>query len=165
MALAMLEECDTLHWREYEDLRDKYHALQRAYNELAAEHNRVVAATRPRQHIGRPLAASHSQKADVLKRREAGQSLRSIADDTGLSLRTVCTITEKADGVDRATRKRLERIDPARIRLSAAEHRSRKKILPNSRPLQCRDQAGQGLAQGSEGALRIGSRQKPPSFK
>jgi DNA-binding IclR family transcriptional regulator len=46
----------------------------------------------------------------VLKRRKAGQSLRSIADDTGLSLQTVRTATGKADGTDRATTNRLQRI-------------------------------------------------------
>jgi hypothetical protein len=61
----------------------------------------------------------------VLKRRKAGQPLRGIADDTGLSLRTVRTITEKAEGVDRATTARLQRIAPDR--LAEAKERSRKR--------------------------------------
>ena len=48
----------------------------------------------------------------MLRRRKAGQSLRDIADDTTLSQRTVRTIVDKADGVDRATLARLERIAP-----------------------------------------------------
>ena len=92
---------------------DQLCALRKRWNKIVAEYNAVVA---PRlRNVGRPLDASPTQQADVLERRKAGQSLRDIADDTTLSLRTVRTIIDKADGVDRATLARLERIDVFRM--------------------------------------------------
>jgi hypothetical protein len=62
------------------------------------------------RNIGRPLAAGPRQVKDVRERRKAGQSIRSIALDTNLSEGTVRTIIGKAEGTDRATLARLERI-------------------------------------------------------
>jgi hypothetical protein len=107
----------------YDELREKHYALVKDWNRFVPGYNAVVA---PRmRNFGRPLAASESQQSDVMKRRKAGQSLRAIADETGLSLRTVRTITEKADGVDRATLARLQRIAPNRV--AEAKERSRKR--------------------------------------
>jgi Homeodomain-like domain len=50
------------------------------------------------RNIGRPLAASDAQRATVLKLHKAQHSLRSIAEDVNLSLRTVRTIIDKRDG-------------------------------------------------------------------
>jgi hypothetical protein len=66
------------------------------------------------------------QKTDVLKRRKAGQSLRSIAKSTSLSLQTVRTIIDKPIRKDRATSTRLERI--TRNRLADAAEQSNKRI-------------------------------------
>jgi hypothetical protein len=48
----------------------------------------------------------------VRARRKRGESLRAIAENTALSLQTVRTILEEADGTDRATMARLERLAP-----------------------------------------------------
>jgi hypothetical protein len=66
------------------------------------------------RNVGRPLAASEAQIAEVRRSRRAGRSLRGIADDTGLGLPTVRTIVGQMDSCDRTTvkhRKRLEQID------------------------------------------------------
>ena len=107
----------------YHTLMDRYLDLSKRWNKIIPYYNAVVA---PRlRNLGRPLAASLAQKADVLKRRKAGQSLRGIADETFLSLRTVRTIVDKANGVDRATLARLQRIMPDRLeRLAQARERA-----------------------------------------
>jgi hypothetical protein len=110
--------------RECEEKEQKYFALRADWNKFFPKYNAVVAPRR--RNFGRPLAASNAQRADVLKRRKAGQSLRSIADDTNLSLRTVRTIIDKADRVDRATLARLERIAPDK--LAEAHLRARKRL-------------------------------------
>lgn len=99
--------------QRYEELHDKYTALRKDWNRFVPLYNAKVAPLR--RNFGRPLAASDAQKADVLRRRKAGQSLRTIADETNLGLRTVRTIVDKANGVDRATLARLERIAPDRL--------------------------------------------------
>jgi hypothetical protein len=50
------------------------------------------------QPVGRPLAASAAQCAEVLKLHKAGRSLRGIVEDTNLGLNTVRTIVGKAHG-------------------------------------------------------------------
>jgi hypothetical protein len=54
----------------------------------------------------------------------AGESIRSIAENMELSVRTVRTIIDKKDGVDRATLTRLQRIAPDKV----AEARARRSI-------------------------------------
>jgi hypothetical protein len=67
----------------------------------------------------------------VLKRHKAGQSLRSIAEDTNLGLRTVRTIIDKADGVDRATLARLQRIAPNKLAEARERmHRRARALIP-----------------------------------
>jgi hypothetical protein len=63
------------------------------------------------QDVGRPLAASDAQAAQVLKLRRQGKSLRGIADETNLSLQTVRTIVDQKRGKDRTTKARRERIE------------------------------------------------------
>jgi hypothetical protein len=59
-------------------------------------------------------------------------SLRRIADKTNLGLQTVRTIAEKAAGSDRATIKRLARIDPDNATFAAYKARKRTRdTLPN----------------------------------
>jgi hypothetical protein len=60
--------------------------------------------------IGRPIAASEAQKAEIVKHHKRGRSSRWIAEEMSLSRRTVTTIIGKLDGSDRTTnlhRKRL----------------------------------------------------------
>jgi hypothetical protein len=54
---------------------------------------------------------------------KAGMSLREIAEETSLGVRTVRTIIDKGDGVDRTTVKYLQRVKPE----DAAAWRSRKR--------------------------------------
>ena len=118
------------HWeegliQERDRLQEMYLALRGKWNKLVPEYNASVAPRR--RNFGRPLAASESQQLDVLKRRnDQGQSLRAIADETNLSLRTVRTIVDKGDRKDRGTLARLQRIAPNR--LAEAEERSRKRM-------------------------------------
>jgi aspartate oxidase len=67
------------------------------------------------QNVGRPLAASKAQCADVLQRRRAGESLRSIAEQTNLGLATVRTIIAKRSGMDRTTKKHRQRAERIEI--------------------------------------------------
>ena len=85
-------------WQQHAALWERHRALLREWNKTVAQFNAVVA---PRA-IGRPLAASEAQQAEVLKQRKAGASLRTITAATGLSLRTVRTIVEKAASKGRA---------------------------------------------------------------
>ena len=55
--------------------------------------------------IGRPLAASEAQIKQVMELRNAGTSLRGIADDTNLRLNTVRTIIDKKHNAGRAGRR------------------------------------------------------------
>lgn len=97
----------------YDEQRGKYLALLRAWNRFVPQYNAIVA---PRQrNFGRPLGASESQQTEVLRLHKAGLTLRGIADQMALGLRTVRTIIEKRDGVDRATLARLARIAPDKL--------------------------------------------------
>lgn len=110
-------------WDEFEILLDKHKKLVTKWNANVADFNRVVAP----KDIGRPLAASETQQADVLKRHKAGESLRAIAKATSLGVRTVRTIIEKPAGADRASRQAKERKRIAFDRMRAAAFRARKR--------------------------------------
>ena len=92
---------------------DRYEALLAKWNAFVPEYNKVVA--QKKRNFGRPPAASNAQAARVLDLHKADQSLRSIAEDINIGVRTLRTIIDKKDGVDRATQARLERIAPDRI--------------------------------------------------
>ena len=92
---------------------DRYEALLAKWNAFVPEYNEVVA--QKKRNFGRPPAASNAQAARVLDLHKADQSLRSIAEDINIGVRSVRTIIDKKDGVDRATQARLERIAPDRI--------------------------------------------------
>ena len=109
---------------QYSDLLEKYNKLVRKWNKFIGDYNRTVA---PRG-LGRPLEASDAQVKEVRKLRKAENSLRAIAAQTGLGLRTVRTIIDKDAGIGRIGKRtnllRKREID----RLRAAEYRSRKRI-------------------------------------
>lgn len=105
----------------HDRLVDKYNALLRQWNKNVADFNAVVA---PRD-VGRPLAASDAQCVTVRKMHKAGASLREIADETNLGLRTVRTIIGRDSKSDRTTVKRLARIDPDRAAMIS--HKARKR--------------------------------------
>jgi hypothetical protein len=87
---------------------DKYRDLLKEWNRFAPEFNAKVR----HRNVGRPLAASDAQVEQVLKLHKSGTSLRGIAEETSLGLRTIRTIIDRPDGRDRTSRKHLERIKP-----------------------------------------------------
>ena len=89
---------------------EKYQMLLRNWNRFVPEWNALV---RPR-NVGRPLAASEAQVAEVLKLHKAGGSLRGIADATSLGLATVRTIIGQKNGTDRTTVKHLKLVKAAK---------------------------------------------------
>ncbi len=105
---------------------DCYMALVKDWNKFVPAYNTAVI----KRNVGRPLAASDAQVATVRKLRADGLSLRAIAEETSLGLKTVCTIIDKGAGVDRTTIKHLQRIDPVRAaeRLWQARRRSREAL-------------------------------------
>jgi hypothetical protein len=105
---------------------DRHNDLVDRWNALVKDWNRYARFTRA-QDVGRPLAASDAQVQAVLKLRKASKSLRDIEIETGLSLRTVRTITGKADGSDRTTCKHRDRIllDKAGVAHEKAQRRTR----------------------------------------
>ena len=63
--------------------------------------------------------------ARVLKLHKAGQSLRSIAEDVNLSVRTVRTIVDKKDGVDRSRVARIKLVEPSLLAGITAQRKVR----------------------------------------
>jgi hypothetical protein len=110
-------------WDEHLAALKEHQALIRQWNKFVPEYNAIVS---PRER-GRPLAASKAQQADVLKRHKRRASLRKIAAATSLSLRTVRTIVEKAEGRGRTSKRTNEVRRKAFDRLRAAGYRARKK--------------------------------------
>jgi hypothetical protein len=102
-------------WREATGVWEAYDALVEKYRDLVTRWNRNVdrfnAIAAPK-NIGRPLAASEAQIARVRALKHKGMSIRGISDETSLGMQTVRTIIGHAAGNDRATMKRMERIDP-----------------------------------------------------
>jgi len=92
--------------------RDAFIDLVKKWNREVASFNRIVV----RRNVGRPIAASEAQQAQIIQHHKAGKSERWIAEEMTLSRRTVTTAINKKRGTDRTTRKHLERIDPGRFR-------------------------------------------------
>jgi transposase len=106
---------------EGDEWYEKHSELLRKWNAAVNDFNSVVA---PR-NVGRPLEASEAQRAQVLKLRKGGMSVRSIAEEVSLELQTVRTIVDQRDGTDRTTVKYAQRI--ASDRTAAARWRARKR--------------------------------------
>jgi hypothetical protein len=96
-------------WSEYKQLMDDYNNLVRRWNKYLPLIN---GRTQP---VGRPLAADEDEQSLVLAHRKAGMSLREIAEETELGLNTVRTIIGKANGSDRATRRRWQKAHPGEV--------------------------------------------------
>jgi FtsZ-binding cell division protein ZapB len=91
---------------------DKHNALVGRFNDLVRRWNKYLPVINGRtQPVGRPLAASEAQVAQVRKLRKAGRSLRWIADEMSLGVNTVRTIVAKDNGSDRTTRKHREHVE------------------------------------------------------
>ena len=78
---------------------------------------------------GRPIEASDEQQDSVRRLRKKRRSLRGIASDTGLSLKTVRSIVGHMSGTsDKAKRARLKRErELGRLRQAGARARKRDK--------------------------------------
>jgi hypothetical protein len=85
---------------EHNALVEKHNDLRGRYNKLVGRFNRNIASVNP---VGRPLAASEEQQAQIVRHHKAGKSSRWIAEELNLSRRTVTTVTGKLDGTDRTT--------------------------------------------------------------
>ena len=92
-------------WEQHNGLIDDYNDLVRRWNKCLPRIN-----GEPR-NVGRPLAASEAQCVQVLKMHKGGDSLRAIAEETSLGLRTVRTIVEQKRGSDSTTKKHRGRLD------------------------------------------------------
>jgi hypothetical protein len=100
----------------WEPFWDEHNALVETHNDLVRRWNKYVPVINDRtQPVGRPLAASEDEQGRVLKLRKAGKSLRWIAEETELGLGTVRTIIDKANGSDRATRRRWQKVHPGEV--------------------------------------------------
>jgi hypothetical protein len=91
----------------YRALVDQYENLRGRYNKLVGDFSRYAV---PPQPVGRPIAASEAQQAQIIKHHKTGRSTRWIAEELTLSRRTVTTIVDKLDGTDRTTTKRRQRL-------------------------------------------------------
>jgi hypothetical protein len=94
---------------------DRLNEAQAETYRLAGKYNDLLRFTRTRvwpQPMGRPLAASKAQRQRILAHHEAGRSIRWIAEEMNLGVRTVRTVIDKKDGVDRTTLDRWQRISP-----------------------------------------------------
>jgi hypothetical protein len=115
-------------WQEATGVWEAHDALVEKYRDLVTRWNRNVdrfnAIFAPR-NVGRPLSASEAQIAKVCTLRKKKMSIRDIADETNLGSQTVRTILGREAGKDRATMKRLERIDPENAKVR--EWRGRKR--------------------------------------
>jgi hypothetical protein len=93
--------------REHNDLVDKFNDLIDRYNKLVRDYNHYAVTPQP---VGRPVAASDAQQAQVVKHHKAGKSARWIAEEMTLSRRTVTTIIGKRDGTDRTSNRHRQRL-------------------------------------------------------
>lgn len=84
-----------------------YNKLISKFNGLLEDYNGLRGDKRP---VGRPAAASEAQQAQALGYHKDGKSIRWIAEFMTLSRRTVSTIIDKADDVDRTTTRRRVRL-------------------------------------------------------
>ena len=109
-----LSDDDTWNWKDWstrqEEIYAKYRALLAEWNWFVSEYNAAVAPKR--RNIGRPLQAGPAQLTRVRELHAGGMSIRNIAWEANLSVRTVRSIQGQASGSDRATLARLERLAP-----------------------------------------------------
>jgi hypothetical protein len=118
----------------WEPFWDEHNKLINDYNRLVRQWNRYLPLiNREPRNVGRPLAASEAQVAEVRRLRKAGRSLRGIVDDTSLGLPTVRTIVGQMNRCGRTAvkhRKRLEQIDTRQQRAQWKRQRRVGEALP-----------------------------------
>jgi Helix-turn-helix domain of resolvase len=108
----------------FDELLEKYQGLVKRWNRFVNEYNGVIR----RQPVGRPLNASDAQCARVIKLRKGGMSIRAVMDETNLGMQTVRTILGRESWTDRASKKRLERIDHKPVSDLAIRVKARKRV-------------------------------------
>jgi hypothetical protein len=91
---------------EHNLLIDKYNELLSRYNKLVRDYNHHAVVPQP---VGRPIAASEAQQAEVAKHHKRSKVARWIAEEMALSRRTV-TIIGKLDGSDRTGNQHRRRL-------------------------------------------------------
>jgi hypothetical protein len=91
----------------HNELVDKFNDLIERYNKVVRDFNHYAVVPQP---VGRPIAASEAQQAQIVKHHKAGKSARWIAEEMTLSRRTVTTIIDKRDGTDRTMARRRQRL-------------------------------------------------------
>jgi hypothetical protein len=107
-------------FNEYRRIRDEWNRFVPEYNAVVAPSARLASL----RNIGRP-ARCRSWPGRAYQGPPEGRQVTALdCGGDGLGLQTVRTVLDKADGVDRATLARLERIAPDKI----AEARSRRAI-------------------------------------
>ena len=114
----------TRYWDEDMSAVERYEALRTKWNRLVPKYNAVIEP----KPIGRPLAASAAQIADVEKRRGKGASLRAIAAATSLSLGTVHTIVRRKNAPRVDPRMHRLELDRARAKIYRARKRQREQL-------------------------------------
>ncbi len=104
--------------RRHQQLFDDYNALATRHNKLVRRFNANIASVQP---VGRPIAASEAQQDRISKLHKAGRSSRTIAEEIGLSRRTITTVIGKSDGTDRTSSRHRLRLglEPKRKDLAA----------------------------------------------
>ena len=106
---------------KYDTLMEKHNELVNNWNKFVPRYNLTLAPT----EIGRPLEASPAQCTRVLQLREAGTTMRVIAEETNLGFQTVRTIIGRKARSDRASACRLHKIDPEKATTDAWKARKR----------------------------------------
>lgn len=129
-------------WEQWAKLLDDYNGLVRLWNKYLPIIN---GRTQP---VGRPLAASEAQVAQVRKLRKAGRSLRWIAEEMSLGLNTVRTIVGKVNGTDRTTRKHREHVERVEIDRAQAIRWKRQKRTGDALPRRAQRVVEEGRALG-----------------
>jgi hypothetical protein len=96
-------------WKPF---REEHNKLVEDYNKLVRSWNQCLPLiNREPRNVGRPLAASEAQRADVLRLHKQGMSLRGITEELTLGFQTVRTIVAQKDKRDRTTKKHRQRLE------------------------------------------------------
>jgi hypothetical protein len=136
---------------------DEHVKLEDDYNDLVHDWNKCVplinGSTQP---VGRPLAASEAQRADVLRLHKEGMSLRGIAEELTLGFQTVRTIIAQGNGTDRTSRKHRQRAERIEIDQTQVARWKRQRRTGNALPQQAQRVAetGQKLIKEAKGLGR-----------
>jgi len=136
---------------------DKHNQLIDQYNDLVKRWNRNLTAFNDNQRdVGRPLAASEAQVAEVIELHDWHYSLREIVDQTSLGLQTVRTIVGRHHGRDRTSKKRRANAEKIEINKFERAHWKTQKRTGDALPkrVQAVIETGQALVTEAKGLGR-----------